>query len=318
MRILFFLSLFSAFFSLAYAQHPYLPIRVGANIWPGYEPFYLARELKYFNDNDVKLVEFLSASENLRAFRNREVEAAALTLDEALMLVAERIPVRIVLVIDVSEGGDAIMTKPEIKTLTGLKGKRVGVEGSAVGAYLLARGLELNGMTVTDVRVEQLEVNEHEQAFKKGKVDAVVTFEPVRSRLLKQGARELFSSREIPNEIIDVLVVQKQVLEDHPDKLARLVRGWFAAVDYLQNNPKDAARRISKRLKIRPDDVITTYAGMKLLDRRKNIELLSGDPPQIIDFATKIEGFMLKNKLLRNEPALQGLFDREVLMRVRP
>lgn len=318
MRILFFLSLFNAVLPLAYAQHPHHAIRVGTNVWPGYEPFYLARSLKYFENDDVKLVEFLSASEVLRAFRNRDLEAAALTLDEALILVGERVSVRIILVTDVSHGGDAILAKPEIKSLSGLKGKRIGVEGSAVGAYLLARGLELQGMAVTDVRIEQLEVNEHEQSLKKGKVDAVVTFEPVRSRLLKQGARELFSSREIPNEIIDVLVVQKQALDDHPDKLARLVGGWFAALRYLDRNPKDAARRISKRLKIKPEEVIDTYSGMKLLDRKKNIELLSGDPPQITKFATKIEAFMLENQLLSNNPELEGLFDQGVLMRVRP
>ena len=62
------------------------PILLGTNVWPGYEPLYLARSLGYWDDSSVKLVEYSSASQVIRAFRNDAIHIAALTLDEVLLL----------------------------------------------------------------------------------------------------------------------------------------------------------------------------------------------------------------------------------------
>lgn len=118
------------------------PLRLGTNVWPGYEPLYLARDLGYFDTTAVTLVEYLSASEVIRAFRNQALEAAALTLDESLLLLQHNIPVQVVLVTDISHGGDVVLGAPDISPFTALVGKRVGVEASALGAYVISRALE--------------------------------------------------------------------------------------------------------------------------------------------------------------------------------
>ena len=54
------------------------PIRIGTNVWPGYEPLYLARSLQdWQQDGDIVLVEYPSSTEVIRAFRNRAIESAA-------------------------------------------------------------------------------------------------------------------------------------------------------------------------------------------------------------------------------------------------
>ena len=63
-----------------------VPVAIGTNIWPGYEPGYIAKDNKLYGVTDVSLRQFPSATEVLRAFRNQSVDVAALTLDEALML----------------------------------------------------------------------------------------------------------------------------------------------------------------------------------------------------------------------------------------
>lgn len=64
------------------------PLRIGTLVWPGYEPLYLARERGYLDPKSVRLVEYPSNSEVTRAFRNRAIEAAALTFDEVHPLLA--------------------------------------------------------------------------------------------------------------------------------------------------------------------------------------------------------------------------------------
>jgi NitT/TauT family transport system substrate-binding protein len=275
------------------------PIRLGTNVWLGYEPLYLARELAYFDEKTVKLVDFLSASEAIRAFKNKSIDAAALTLDEAMLLLEHNIPVKIILVHDISDGGDVIMGSPEIRSFEDIVGKRVGVEGSALGAYTLSRALELYGLALENVQLVQLEANEYEKAYQEGHIDAAVTFEPVRTKLLVAGAHELFTSREIPGEIVDVLVVHQDRLEVNQDHIKSLTNGWFRALEYLQKNPDDAAKHMSGRLKITPEQVIQGYAGIKLPSREENIHLLTGESPGLLASAERLQKVMIDNKLLK-------------------
>lgn len=110
------------------------PLLLGTNAWLGYEPLYLSRELGYWTPEQVHLVEYLSSSETLRAFRNREIDAAALTLDEVLLLLQDGVDIKAILITDVSLGGDAILARQGIGSVKALKGHRVAVESSALGA----------------------------------------------------------------------------------------------------------------------------------------------------------------------------------------
>jgi len=189
------------------------PLRVGTNIWPGYEPLYLAQSLGNYAQVPIRLVEYPSASEVMRAFRNQTLEAAALTLDEVLALREDGIPVTVVLVNDVSDGADVIVARQGISSMKALKGKKIALEAGALGAYMITRALEINGMTLEDIQVINKDVNMHEAALLHKEVDAAVTFEPVRTRLLNAGGNEIFNSRKIPGEIVDVLVVRNSYLK---------------------------------------------------------------------------------------------------------
>ncbi len=188
------------------------PLRIGTYVWPGYEPLYLARELGYLDPQSVHLVEYPSASEVIRAFRNHAIEAAALTFDEVLPLAQDGFKPRVVLVMDISHGGDAILGRPELRTVKDLAGRPVAVDTGTVGAYVLTRALMLNGLKQSDVTIVHVEHNGQGAAFKEGRVDAVVNAEPLRSQLLAGGASLLFDRTQIPGEIVDVLTVEATYL----------------------------------------------------------------------------------------------------------
>src|ERR1700704_6268311 len=77
-------------------------LRIGTNVWIGCEPLYLARELGYLNPKSVQLVEYPSASEVMRAFRNQAIDGMVISLDELFALVADGLQPRAILVVDVS------------------------------------------------------------------------------------------------------------------------------------------------------------------------------------------------------------------------
>ena len=65
-----------------HCQKPPQSLRLGTNVFPGYELLYLARDLGFYKGKPIHMVELTSASEVQHALRTDNLEAAALTLDE--------------------------------------------------------------------------------------------------------------------------------------------------------------------------------------------------------------------------------------------
>ena len=282
------------------------PLRVGTNLWVGYEPLYLARSLGHYSQTPIQMVEFTSTTEVMRALRAGEIEAAGLTLDEAIYLVAEGLDLRVVMVFDYSSGGDALMTRPDITSLEGLRNKRVGVENSAVGALMLQAVLEAGRLGLEDVSIQTLTANEQVAAYQNGRVDAVITFEPNMARLRTLGAHNLFNSRAIPGRIMDVLVVRTEAMASRREPITSLIKGYFTALGHLHAQPQDAHLRMSARL---GDNVAAQLDGIHQPDLSENKAILS----QLDDKARQLASFMLTKGLLPKKAEAQGLADPSYL-----
>jgi NitT/TauT family transport system substrate-binding protein len=292
-------------------SQPQPPLRVATIPWIGYQPLFLAQDLGYYPPRTIRLVEFRSNTESLRAIRNRDVEAAALTLDEALLLAAEGHEIAVVLVLDCSAGADALVARPEIGSLGNLAGARVGVESSANGAYVLSRVLHLAHLTPADVRIVPVSSGDQVAAFRAGEVDALVTYEPLRTQLAALGAETLFDSREIPCEIVDVLAVLREALRERKDQIDRLMRGWFAAVEHHAAAPAQAAERLAARLMLTPEDYLAAVAGVKLGTRDINCQALTeaASGNGLGASARQLAAVMLTNGLISGEPDLTRLIE---------
>ncbi|MEZ0323802.1 MAG: ABC transporter substrate-binding protein [Hydrogenothermaceae bacterium] len=237
-------------------------LKIGTNFWTGYEIIYLAKELGYLDD--TKIVEYNSNAEVLRGLKTGVINAGTLTIDEALRGLNRGMDYRIVLVFDYSNGADVIITKNYIKKPTDLIGKKIGVEDSALGKYMLKRFLEKTGLKREDIIVVYIELYEHAEAFLKSKVDAIVTFEPEKSKILKKEGWVIFSSKDIPMEIIDVLVVKTELLDKNREDVKELIDGYYKAFDYFQKNKELALSMISKRQHISSEEVEKAFQGIYL------------------------------------------------------
>lgn len=291
----------------ACAPSPKPTLRVGTNVWPGYEPLFLAADLGYFRDQPVRLVEHSAATEVLRAFRNGALDAAALTLDETLHLAQDNVPLRIVAVLDTSQGADAVLAREPIRDLREIEGKRIAVENTATGAYMLTRLLWRAGLKVTDIEVVPAPVIEHESIFLADRADMVVTFEPVRSRLIALGAHEIFTSADIPGEIVDVLVVREDVLNRDPRAIAALLRGWFGALKYLREHEDDALARLAPRERITQAQLRDMLGLLRIPDAAENMRMLDGSRPALLEPAQRLSATMARHRLLRREIAVAPL-----------
>ena len=293
-------------------------IRVATNVWPGYEPLYLARTVGYFEKTAVELVEYPSASEVMRAYENALVDAAGITLDEALLLAAARPDFTIVAVMDYSNGADAILARPPARDLSALKGRTIGLENTALGSFFLSRALQIAGIDPASVTLVPMLVDEHERAYKSGRVDAVVTFEPVRTLLLKEGAVQVFDSSQIPGEIVDVLMVRTRTLQENPKAVKALIAGWFRALAYMQENPGKAHELMSARLGISPQEAAAAYEGLALPTQTENLRALFGPNAELKAVATQMQEKLIKAGILERPVTLERLFPADSVKKLYP
>lgn len=299
-------------------QQPATPLRFGYNVWPGYEPFHLARELGYYQNEPIELVDYPSSTEVSRAFRSGNLEIGALTLDESLLL-AQTIPdLKIILITDISAGADVLMVRPEIKSLQDLKGKRIGVETTALGAYILSRILDIAKLSPQDVQIVSLGVSEHEQAYISGNIDAVITFEPVRSKLLAMGANILFDSNKLPGEIVDVVVVKAETIEKRSKHLVKLLQNWFKALNYLNTNPQKAAPIMAAREQVTPTQFLESLKLLKIPTLEENQKLLSVADPTLAESGQRLAKIMLEQQLLNQAVNPETLLDATIINQLKP
>jgi len=282
-------------------------LRIGTNVWIGSEPLYLARELGRFDPAAVQLVEYPSASEVLRAFRNQAIDGMVISLDELFGLAADGLQPRIILIVDVSHGADVVVGRRGMRTMRDLKGKSIAVESSALGAFVLSRALALNGMQASDVNVVHLESNEQPDAFAKGLVDGAVTFDPYRAQFLQAGGTTLFDSTQIPGEIVDLLAVRESAFKKQPKAIRQLLAGWFDAIDYMKSDPKDAARRMGIRQQTSGEQFLEAEQGLHVPSRDENLRMLGGPTPALVVTGRRLMSLMVESKLLRNEVDIESV-----------
>ncbi|MEM9689294.1 MAG: ABC transporter substrate-binding protein [Pseudomonadota bacterium] len=294
------------------------PITLGTNVWLGFEPFFLAQKAGTLAESDARVLEFSSSTQVMRSFANGTIDAAALTLDEVLAMRQTGVDIVVVMILDSSNGGDAIVASPEIANMRALTGKRVAAESTALGALMLARGLETNGMRLDDVDIVSVEIDEQEMMIERGRVDAVVTFSPVLERLKARGMVELFSSREIPGEIIDVLAVTPHVLHHHQDKLMILAEGWFAALEQLEQNPAQSAEWMSDRRGVSPVEINQALQQLTFFDHPMNAAYLSAEQGQLRERIRALNALMIDVGILDSDLDASLLMSDAVISALTP
>lgn len=282
-------------------------LTIGTNTWIGYEPLYLARSLGYYEGVNLRLVELASTTQALDALRTGTLDMAGLTLDEALLLAQEGLPISIIWVLNTSAGADALIAKPKFHTLADLRGRRIGVEQTAVGAYMLNAALQQASLQVQEITVVPLPLDEQLPAWEANSIDALVTFDPVRQKILNAGGKELFNSLEIPGQIVDVLVVRQSALECCRAQIQQLIAGQQRALTYLHEEPNQAWQRMAPRQGIAPESVGQALAGIYIPDASMNHALLTDAQEGLAATLEHLAQVMQSSHLLHSQPNTTGL-----------
>jgi NitT/TauT family transport system substrate-binding protein len=280
------------------------PLRVGTNVWAGYEPFYIARRLGHYNEQNIRLVELPSATDVMNALRLGQLEGAALTLDEVVSLTAEGLDLVVVMVCNISNGADVVMARPEITSLADLKGKRIAAETTAVGALMLDSVLKTAHLSESDVDIKYLSISDHREAYIRKDIDALVTYEPYSTKLADLGAKVIFDSSQISGLIVDVLVFNRQLVNNRDRRIASVIKGFFSARQLVIEHNANAFSIINQRLHLSPEQLPKIYSQLIFPNAEENRHLLSGEHSYLSRTAHELAELMSQQHLISRKPEL--------------
>jgi len=288
-------------------------LKIGISPWPGYEPLVLAAQKGFYGDLKVRLIRYPTSTESFRAFRDGIIDIAAFTTNEVIQYAKVKDTPKIFLILDVSNGGDAILSQASIKNIDDLKGKKIGLEPSNLSEYMINRVLDFsNNISIDDVALVSLEQDKQIQAFQDKKIDALVTYNPNKSILLNKGANLLFDSSKIPYEVVDVLVTNNNLLKTRAKDLVILKSGWFKAIKYINANKKETMKIMAEYENISPQEFEKNYNEMLIPSLVDNIRMLSDQKSKLYGGVKRLKQQMVKSKQMKKDIDIYKIFDSSI------
>lgn len=262
-------------------------LKMGLNPWLGYGQWHVAAKKDLFKANGlegVELVNFTTDADLNAALASGQLQCGNIATHTAMNFIAAGLPIKIVLLLDISKTADAMISDGSVTDIPGLKGKQVALEEGTTSDILLNYALAQNGMTIADVQKVPMPAADAGSALIAGKVPVAVTYEPYLTLAHQQNdkVKTIYTAGENPGLISDVLVVTDEFLKSKPGQIVALVKAWGAAVeDYRKDTPGGRAI-ISEAVGAKPDELTTAFDGVVFYSLAENKAELSGN------FATKV------------------------------
>jgi len=265
-------------------QHQPPRLVLAISPWPGYAYFALAQSRQHYDSRRLNLEvrSFPDLAGTVHSYISGGAQAIATTTIDAVTICGvapERCPV-IVYVINESLGGDQLLARQGVKDLKELIGQPIALDRSSLSRYFLARAFESEGLPSPDPsQLRFLPAASWEAALRQGKVQAVVTHPPGSEQLRRsQPLETLFTSRQLPYEILDVLAVDPELLRLHPDAVLALVQGWKAVREEESQRPAAVRQAMAEHLGLVSGAKAALWEGLRYPGSQEQYELL--DPAQ--------------------------------------
>jgi NitT/TauT family transport system substrate-binding protein len=292
-------------------------MKIASIVWIGYGPFYVAESLDLYKKYNLKVSLQIFADPALipAAIASGAVDGGMLTYDQVIGQVATGQQQKVVMPIDYSNGGDAIVADKTITKMADFKGKKVGFSPLSPSDFLLSYALKNAGLTEKDISAVSMTPEAVPAAMASGQMPIGVTYEPSLSQILSQGGgskfKVIFSSKNAPGLIADVLVFDEKVIKAKPNEITGVMKAYLDGMAYMKAKPDEAAKIIGKAMGISAKEVkeqLTGVYNIPLGEMAKSFEK-SSDTKSYYGSGDVIAKLLLAKGQIKTIPATEATFD---------
>lgn len=274
-------------------------ITIGVNTWTGFAPIVWLnggslepnKESELYKRYGIKLrIKIMDVLKDCRnAFKSGALNVAYCTTDALPVEMGSgsglvEMQAQQFLQVDWSRGGDLIVARKGINSVSDMKGKTVAVaEGTASNTFLIAT-LESNGLQMSDVKlVKVADGIESAKLFKAGQVDLAVVWTPDDGDCLAAipGSKVLVDTKVAAYVIADGIFAKREFIESNKELLAKFSEAWLDANAVLNSNPsfRDAAAEdFAKAFSVSKEFAVNGLKNVRLTTYGDNLNFFGLNP----------------------------------------
>jgi NitT/TauT family transport system substrate-binding protein len=288
------------------APEPKTEFNIGWSIYAGWMPWPYAQQagiVKKWADKygiEINFVQVNDYVESVNQYTAGKLDGVTVANMDALTIpAAGGKDTSAIIVGDYSNGNDGILLKGA-DSLAGIQGRQVYLVELSVSHYLLARGLESINVPMTGVKTVNTSDADIAGAFTSPEVTAAVAWNPQLTAMkATPGTKAVFTSADIPGEILDLLVVDTATLKANPNLGKALAGIWYETMALMQRQDaegKAARDAMAKLAGTTPEEfegqLATTYL---YTDPKAAVAATSS--PDLITTMTRVRDFSFANGL---------------------
>ena len=271
-------------------------IKLALDNWIGYYILQSAEMKRLMRNSGWNLVvedDKANYAEREERLRKREIDFAVATVDSDILNGAPKgFPAVWIAVIDVSKGGDAILScTGKISNLNAIKGRndlKIAFTPSSPSHHLLKATADHFGIPELLVKNQnRVETDGSEEALKmclSGKADIAVLWEPAVSRALEEGKgkiTKLLGTESTERLIVDILTASRTFVDNNPEAVRTLLSNYFLALKLYRDQLELLKKEIVEETKLSgkklsPEAVDKMLKGVKWMTLEDNAKLWFG------------------------------------------
>lgn len=255
-------------------------ISIAVDSWIGYYPL-CSKNMKRKMRNAGYLLKCLDDKADypsrIKKLEKGEIDFAVFTVDSYILNgMQQNFPGTIITVLDESSGGDALLAKKDkIKSLEDLKSgtHKIAYTPSSPSEHLL-KAISVH-FDISNLKGDawKIETDGSTAAFKKlksGKADAAVLWEPDVSKAIDRGFVKILGTEDTKRLIVDVLVVNRDFLQDKPKEIKLLLATYFKVLKGYRSNVEKFKKEIASTTRTEIKHVESMLKGVKWVNLTEN------------------------------------------------
>jgi NitT/TauT family transport system substrate-binding protein len=167
-------------------------------------------------------------------------------------------------------------------------------------------------MKEQDVNFTNMSVNDAGPAFISGNLDGAVLWEPFLGKAIEEGKGKLiFSSKDTPGLIPDLLVFKEEVAKSRPDDVKKIIRAWYDALDYWKEHPDESLAIMAKAAETPVEEYKKSVESVKIFGIDDNLKAFrTADDFTSLSYTGKKTAEFLKGlDMLSSIPDLSKVLD---------
>ncbi len=272
------------------------------------QPFFYQQ---YLPDKNCRVFAFTNPADQKTALLAGSLDMCGTTLAHAIYSASVGQPV--VIVAALCNKCSALVVKKDgpIKTISDLKGKKIGYVPGTMHEILLREVLTRQGFSPDrDVRLTRVDFFDMGIALSRGEIDAFLSGEPFPTQAVMQGYGTILAYPYYDDTIGTInagMLVTRKMVKQHPGLVLELVRAHAKSTIFLQNN---------KTLWLQKASSFGTSLPV-LQKAAPNMELAWNMDRAFVDRAKALGARMQALKVIKRQPDYDRLFDLSFVNQVR-